>query len=116
MNNIIDNDNWIVEGVYYKWLSESFLRADIIYYLDTNVLIRHFRIIKRFIKQRLGIERSIYKQTVIGLIKMLIWNHQFNSTHRKKIFGILVPYKNKVKVLKNNKEIIRLLEEGSDIT
>lgn len=112
LHEIIDNDSWIVEGVYYKWLSDSFSRADIIYYLDTNVMIRHIRIIMRFIKQRIGVERSTYKQTLGGLIKMLIWNHKFNNTNRKQICSFLAPYKVKVKVIKTNRKIIRSLEEG----
>ncbi|MCF7755042.1 DNA topology modulation protein FlaR [Paenibacillus xylanexedens] len=116
LHKIIDNDSWIVEGVYYKWLSDSFSRADVIYYLDTNVLIRHFRIIMRFVKQRIGAERSIYKQTLRGLIEMLIWNHKFNSTNRKEICSFLSPYKDKVIILKTNRQMISLLNEGSEIT
>ncbi|MCL6659246.1 MULTISPECIES: DNA topology modulation protein FlaR [Paenibacillus] len=115
LHKIIDNDSWIVEGVYYKWLSDSFSRADVIYYLDTNVLIRHFRIIMRFVKQGIGVERSIYKQTLRGLIEMLIWNHKFNSTNRKEICDFLSPYKDKVIILKTNRKMISLLNEGSII-
>ena len=34
LEEIISNSNWILEGVYYKWVLESFEKADIIYVLD----------------------------------------------------------------------------------
>ena len=48
--NILEKDDWIIEGIYYKWLEQSFKNADIIYILDLPKYIYKFRIIKRFIK------------------------------------------------------------------
>jgi len=49
--NISEKDDWIIEGIYYKWLEQSFKDADIIYILDLPKYIYKFRIIKRFIKK-----------------------------------------------------------------
>ena len=50
LQNILEKDDWIIEGIYYKWLEQSFKNADIIYILDLPKYIYKFRIIKRFIK------------------------------------------------------------------
>ena len=31
LNNILDNENWIIEGVYYAWVGKCFEDADKIY-------------------------------------------------------------------------------------
>ncbi|MCU6713190.1 DNA topology modulation protein FlaR [Paenibacillus sp. J5C_2022] len=109
LHNIIEQDKWVVEGVYYKWLTPSFHRAELIIYLDTKLCIRAVRIILRYIKQRLGLERSIYNQTLKGLIKMLEWNQKFERDNKYKILEFIEPYKSKVIIIKNSKEIEELL-------
>ena len=56
LKNILEKDSWIIEGIYYKWLEQSFKDADIIYILDLPKYIYKFRIIKRFIKRKLKLE------------------------------------------------------------
>ncbi len=34
LQNILEKDDWIIEGIYYKRLEQSFKNADIIYILD----------------------------------------------------------------------------------
>ena len=58
LQNILEKDSWIIEGIYYKWLEQSFKDADIIYILDLPKYIYKFRIIKRFIKRK----SSFYKK------------------------------------------------------
>ena len=53
--SIIDEDTWIIEGVYYRWLRPSFERADIIFVLRPNVFVRDWRILKRFVTCKFGI-------------------------------------------------------------
>ena len=55
LQDILEEDSWIIEGIYYKWLEQSFKEADIIYILDLPKYIYKFRIIKRFIKRKLNI-------------------------------------------------------------
>ncbi|EMA6343002.1 DNA topology modulation protein FlaR [Bacillus cytotoxicus] len=64
LNSIIQSESWIIEGVYNEdWVSNCFHSADLIIFLDTRYSIRSYRIIKRFFKQRLRIEKSNYKPT-----------------------------------------------------
>lgn len=110
LEDIVSRKDWIVEGVYYKWLTDSFERAQVIIYVDTNTTVRHVRIILRFVKQRTGIERFVYKQSLMGLMKMLGWNHRFDKTDKLSIYQMLQPYWHKVKIVKRNKDVEKLLE------
>ncbi|TKH02484.1 DNA topology modulation protein FlaR, partial [Peribacillus simplex] len=63
-NTFIHSETWIVEGVHNEeWVSNSFRNAELIIFLDTNYSVRTYRIIKRFILQKIGLERSNYKPT-----------------------------------------------------
>ena len=61
LKEILEKENWIIEGVYYKWCLQCFEDADVIYILEVPRMIYRFRIIKRFIKRKLGIEKGKYK-------------------------------------------------------
>lgn len=62
--NILEKDDWIIEGIYYKWLEQSFKNADIIYILDLPKYIYKFCIIKRFVKRKLKLETGDRKSVV----------------------------------------------------
>ena len=106
LNNIISQESWIVEGVYYKWLGQSFTLADKIIFLTPNTYLRDLRIASRFMKQRTGIEKSNYRQTLKGLVEMLKWNHKFEREIKKQIINYLAPYSAKLIQVKSNKKII----------
>jgi adenylate kinase family enzyme len=104
LHDMIGQDAWIVEGVYHLWTSQSFSQADRIVFLTPHVYLRDLRIISRFMKQRTGLEPSNYKQSVKGLWKMLKWNHKFERITKKEIMDYLKPYKNKLILMKSNKQ------------
>ncbi|RCW39623.1 EutP/PduV family microcompartment system protein [Paenibacillus prosopidis] len=106
LEDIITKDQWIVEGIYYKWVSRSFEEDDIIIFLTPKPLNRAIKIITRFIKQRTGIEKANYKQTLKGLAEMLKWNQKFDFENKKKIFECLENHKKKLIVVNNNKEVL----------
>ena len=85
LSNILNRDNYIIEGVYYSWLKNSFKTADLVIVIKTSVYIRDFRIIKRFIKRKLGLLNS-KKETLKDLYNLLIWNHQYDN---KNMFNAL---------------------------
>ena len=49
-----NNDEWIIEGVYYAWVQQFFDEADKIYVLDIPSYLYKSRIIMRSIKRKLG--------------------------------------------------------------
>ncbi len=70
-----ENDNWIIEGVYSQdWVLPIFEQATHIYYLNVNILVRDWRIIKRDLKKRFqkGKKES---SSLISLIKLLQFMH-----------------------------------------
>ena len=41
--NILEKDDWIIEGIYYKWLEQSFKNADIIYILYIHCIFKLYK-------------------------------------------------------------------------
>ena len=72
--NILEKDDLIIEGIYYKWLEQSFKNADIIYILDLPKYIYKFRIIKKFIKRKLKLE-TVKKETLKSLLDLVNYSH-----------------------------------------
>jgi adenylate kinase family enzyme len=108
LKEIIVMESWIIEGVQFKdWTIESISQSDIIFILNPNVYIRDYRIIKRFIKSRTGIEPWNYKQSINNLIKMIVkWNHGFKLEELLKETN---KYQNKRHIVKNKQEILKII-------
>jgi adenylate kinase family enzyme len=101
---ILKNKSWIIEGVYFRWNKESFSKADKIIILQTNTFIRDFRIISRFIKNRLGllnIKKLKFKETK----RLLFWNHKFEKVDLPKAKRLIKSLNKNVVIVKNIKRI-----------
>jgi adenylate kinase family enzyme len=98
LKQILFNESWIIEGVYFKWLKESFQKADVIILLMPNYAICTLRIISRFIQRKIGIMPSKKKETIKGLIELIKWNQRYNKEDIPDIVALLKPYKDKMKV------------------
>jgi len=104
LSDILTNDRWIIEGVYYSWCGEIFEKADIIYFLDTPKYVYKWRIVKRFIKRKLGIEKGD-KESLKSVISLLKWTDKFQKVNRKEIENILARYENKTVWVRSKKDI-----------
>lgn len=58
LQQILSNDSWIIEGVYYQWVQQCFEDADLIYVLDMARYLYISRILKRSVKRFLGLEKG----------------------------------------------------------
>lgn len=67
---IIASNNWIVEGSPRKSLRESFACCEYIVVIDERTTIRLFRVLKRWILQRIGKE----KYNSEPILKFLFYN------------------------------------------
>ena len=76
--------------------------SDKIIYLNTNYNIRKIRIIKRYIKQKLKLEKISYKSNLKLLIQMYKWNKEF-ETNKDEFEHQLTKYNDK---LINKKELL----------
>ena len=110
LNNILQRPDWIIEGVYYAWVQKSFEDADMIYVLDMPKHLYKFRIIKRFIKRKIGLEKG-KKETLKSVYNLLKWTDTFQNINMKEIIRILEAYKDKVVFIKKKAEINRILAD-----
>ncbi|RDW17301.1 DNA topology modulation protein FlaR [Oceanobacillus chungangensis] len=107
LNSIIQSESWIIEGVHNEdWVSNCFHSADLIIFLDTRYTIRSYRIIKRYFKQMLRVEKSNYKPTLQIFLKMFKWNRYFEEVGKVNFFNKYGIYKDKIVVI-NNKKCIK---------
>ena len=106
--DILARDSWIVEGSPRKCLNESFEMCDYIILLDVNILVRLYRVLRRWIKQRMGKEKCNTKPTISFLKWNIKWVFEFDK-HKKQFLKQLKNYE-KLRVFKNSKEAMAFIE------
>lgn len=111
LEEILQQPDWIVEGVYYSWVSSCFADADRIYLLDLPPRIYKTRILKRFLRRKLGLEKG-KKETFRSLLALLKWTDKFRQENMPQIRQILGQYPKKVTVLTGTKEIDAFLRRN----
>ena len=84
LNEILSLDDWIIEGVYYAWCQSTFEQADRTILLDVPKSTCKRRIIMRFIKRRLGLEKG-RNETFKSLRALLKWTDKFYLDNMKEI-------------------------------
>ena len=109
LKQILNQESWIIEGVYYAWVTESFQMADVIYILDLPSYIYKYRIIIRFIKRKLGIEKG-KNETFKSLYNLLKWTNKCPNNNLKEIKKILKQYESKVVWISDSREIDRIIK------
>ena len=72
-------DAWVIEGVYHKWLTPSFERADLIIILNPPVWLRDWRVMKRSVLHLLGRSHAAKKETFASLLNLIHWNHTYEK-------------------------------------
>ena len=76
LDKILQQDDWIIEGVYYSWCRKCSEQADRIYLLSVPRHIYRYRIIRRFIRRKIGLEKG-KKETLKSLTALLKWADKF---------------------------------------
>ncbi len=110
LNEILKNDSWVIEGVYYAWVGDCFKQADIIYLLDIPKRIYFFRIIKRSIMRKIGLEKG-KKETFKSVYNLLKWTNTYQKKNLPAIKELLKEYKEKTIVIRNKQEISYILAD-----
>ena len=95
LREILQKDDWIIEGVYYAWCRQCFAEADRIYLLSVPPYRYRYRILRRFVRRKLGIETG-KKETLKSLFALLKWADKYQRTNLVEIRRILQAYPNKV--------------------
>ena len=99
LRGVLEKDEWIIEGAYYSWCKESFEAADRIYYLRTPLRICNARVLRRFVRRKLGAERG-KRETVKSLFLLLKWMEKYENESVPEIEKLLEKYGSKVAVLR----------------
>lgn len=90
------NNDWIIEGVLRSDLDILLELADKIIYLEISSYIQRMRILTRFIKQKLKMEKANYKPTFHMLKNMYKWSNHFDKSQLKQR---LKPYQYKLEII-----------------
>ncbi len=98
LDGILTQKDFITEGVYYSWCGKCFEKADCIYLLEVKRYKYRYRIIRRFIRRKLGIEKG-KKETLKSLFNLLRWADKFQKKNLPEIKEVLKKYDKKVKII-----------------
>jgi len=109
LNDILKNDSWIIEGVYYAWVGKCFEDADKIYVLDIPKRVYKYRIIKRTIKRKLGLEKG-KRETLKSVYNLLKWTDTFQNKSMAEIGNILLEYSSKTVWLRSKRDVENILK------
>jgi adenylate kinase family enzyme len=104
IKDIDNNGVWIFEGTDRPSYHCLFEMADTIIFLDTPLWKRKVRILTRFLKQNLGIEKCSYKPNMDMLKMMFRWTREFER-NRDNLESRLWLYKEKVIRLHDNNDL-----------
>lgn len=97
-NKILNQDNWIIENVGRSYFDKAYEKADTIIYLNLSKVLLYKRVITRWIKQNLKIEKTTYKTDLHMLKQMLLWVDKELSNSK---LNKLEPYEDKLTILNN---------------
>lgn len=80
-NDILSNDNYIMEDVGRDIFKQGIIDSDIVIYYNLNKFTLYKQLIKRYLRQKLGVEYSSYKPSIKMLINMFKWvNKDINNS------------------------------------
>ncbi len=96
LRQLLKKDEWIIEGVYYAWCGQCFEDADVVYLLSVPGYKYRYRIIRRYIRRKIGLEKG-KKESLRSLSELLKWADKYQQVNLVEIKRILEPYKDKVK-------------------
>lgn len=109
MLRVLQHDSWIIEGVYYRWLSRSFEDAGLIIILTPSVWLRDWRILKRFVKRKLSLIKS-KKEKLADLWRLIKWNHGYDTDNLQRARAFIAKLNHKVVDCKTTKDVFTALE------
>lgn len=102
-NAVLAKPHYIMEDAGRERFMEGMAQADSIVVLDYPLYLRKWRIVTRWVKQKLGIEKCIYRPHIKMLKAMLRWVNNY-ETDRDGTKGRIARYADKAVYLHNQKE------------
>jgi adenylate kinase family enzyme len=112
LDQIAGTENWVIEGVQFKWADVALERADRIIVIDTSPFRTLFQIMTRFCRQKLGLESASYKPTLKTLFQMFRWSADYRSHERALLVEKLRSFQNKTTFAKDSRQGLAALGAG----
>jgi adenylate kinase family enzyme len=106
--------HFILEDAGRERFEAGMARADAVILLDPPRRVRRCRILKRWIKQRLGLESCVYRPTLNMLRAMFRWSDNYDSG-RDGTKARAARYRNKLIVLRTHRDVERFLQSTPEI-
>ena len=107
-SKIIKKDSWIIEDVGRSKFSRGREYADTIYYLKISKLRAYFRVSKRWLREKIGLEEANYPPTIKNLIYIISIVRSYKRKEKDKIKD-LEEYKDKIIHLKQS-ELCKIMK------
>ena len=95
LRQILQQEDWIIEGVYHKWCGQCFADADRIYLLEVSRCRYRTRILRRFFRRKLGLEKG-KKESLRSLTALIRWADNYQNIQLPELRNKLTPYSFKV--------------------
>ncbi len=100
----LNSSDWILEDTGRLIFSEGLKRAEKIALLELPPLVIRFRLVRRYLRQKLSLESCAYRPSIWMLRNMFRWAKKY-KTGKDELKERLALYSDKLTVLRNNKEI-----------
>lgn len=101
---ILAAPRWIAEDAGRLCFMEAYGRADEILLLEPSPAVRRARIVRRWVRQNLRLERCGYRPTLSMLKAMFRWSRDYEAG-RDTLKQRLAPFWGKVTVVRNGAEL-----------
>lgn len=103
--------DWVIEGVHIDWTDPGLQAADQIIFLDIPVRRRTLRIITRYIRQLLIVEKANYQPTFTILLRMFKWNKYFEEQMKPAFLLKFEEFNHKVHRFITDREVEEWLQQ-----
>ena len=112
-SKVLENKDWLIEDGGRSIFGDALKEADVIIHLDTKSYLRKIRILKRYFKQKVGLEACLYTPN-IRMLKFL-WSASRNyDIGRDDLKMRLKNYSEKLLIINNRKDYLAYLNSLND--
>lgn len=112
LKDIYKKDKWIIDGNYSKTFNERFERSDLIIFLDVSRIAAYKGVVKRRIKYHNKVRPEMpegWKENLDFYFLNQIWRYH-SRPKKEDVENILNQYKDKVAIIKNKKDLNKLIQ------
>jgi adenylate kinase family enzyme len=110
LKELLKNEKWVIEGAYVgEWMHQAIKDCDLILILNISPLIAQKRVLVRFIKRKLGIEKG-NGGPLRDLLRILGYARNYCKDHLVKQKELIKKFKKKAMIIKNKTQINEVLK------